>query len=108
RDRGRCDQIDEEDLAAFGLVLELFDHAVADRRAALVAGTPEPAACVRVSTMQHFGCIFRAAMASLFLCSDSRRRKLLCCRNADKNRLRRRANYPQRRTSSENNIQISR
>jgi hypothetical protein len=35
------DAIDEEDLAAFGLVLELFDHAVADRRAALEAGTPE-------------------------------------------------------------------
>jgi TRAP transporter TAXI family solute receptor len=34
--------IDEEDLAAFGLVLELFDHAVADRRAALEAGQPEP------------------------------------------------------------------
>lgn len=34
--------IDEEDLAAFGLVLELFDHAVADRRAALEAGLPEP------------------------------------------------------------------
>jgi TRAP transporter TAXI family solute receptor len=33
--------IDEEDLAAFGLVLELFDHAVADRRAAMEAGTPE-------------------------------------------------------------------
>lgn len=33
--------IDEEDLAAFGLVLELFDHAVADRRAALESGTPE-------------------------------------------------------------------
>jgi hypothetical protein len=33
--------IDEEDLAAFGLVLELFDHAVADRRAALEAGAPE-------------------------------------------------------------------
>jgi hypothetical protein len=33
--------IDEEDLAAFGLVLELFDHAVADRRAALEAGTSE-------------------------------------------------------------------
>ena len=33
--------IDEEDLAAFGLVLELFDHAVADRRAALEPGTPE-------------------------------------------------------------------
>jgi TRAP-type uncharacterized transport system substrate-binding protein len=33
--------IDEEDLAAFGLVLELFDHAVADRRATLQAGTPE-------------------------------------------------------------------
>jgi hypothetical protein len=31
----------EEDLAAFGLVLELFDHAVADRRTALEAGTPE-------------------------------------------------------------------
>jgi TRAP transporter TAXI family solute receptor len=34
--------IDEEDLAAFGLVLELFDHAVADRRAALEGSTPEP------------------------------------------------------------------
>jgi len=33
--------IDEEDLAAFGLVLELFDHAVADRRAALESGAPE-------------------------------------------------------------------
>ena len=33
--------IDEEDLAAFGLVLELFDHAVADRRAAMSEGTPE-------------------------------------------------------------------
>jgi TRAP transporter TAXI family solute receptor len=35
--------IDEEDLAAFGLVLELFDHAVADRRAALDGGAPEQA-----------------------------------------------------------------
>jgi TRAP transporter TAXI family solute receptor len=34
--------IDEEDLAAFGLVLELFDHAVVDRRAALDGSTPEP------------------------------------------------------------------
>jgi TRAP transporter TAXI family solute receptor len=33
--------IEEEDLAAFGLVLELFDHAVAERRAALEAGTLE-------------------------------------------------------------------
>lgn len=33
--------IDEEDLAAFGLVLELFDHAVADRRAAMGESTPE-------------------------------------------------------------------
>ena len=33
--------IDEEDLAAFGLVLELFDHAVADRRAALDGSAPE-------------------------------------------------------------------
>jgi hypothetical protein len=35
--------IDEEDLAAFGLVLELFHHAVAERRAALDAGAAEPA-----------------------------------------------------------------
>jgi hypothetical protein len=34
--------IDEEDLAAFGLVLELFDHVVADRRATLEGSTPEP------------------------------------------------------------------
>jgi TRAP transporter TAXI family solute receptor len=33
--------IDEEDLASFGLVLELFDHAVADRRATLEPGPPE-------------------------------------------------------------------
>ena len=33
--------IDEEDLAAFGLVLELFDHAVTDRRAAMGESTPE-------------------------------------------------------------------
>ena len=33
--------IEEEDLAAFGLVLELFHHAVAERRAALEAGTPD-------------------------------------------------------------------
>jgi TRAP transporter TAXI family solute receptor len=33
--------IEQEDLAAFGLVLELFDHAVAERRAALEAGTLE-------------------------------------------------------------------
>jgi len=35
--------IEEEELAAFGLVLELFDHAVVERRAALEAGTLEPA-----------------------------------------------------------------
>ena len=35
--------IEEEELAAFGLVLELFDHAVVERRAALQAGTLEPA-----------------------------------------------------------------
>jgi TRAP transporter TAXI family solute receptor len=35
--------IEEEELAAFGLVLELFDHAVAERRAALEAGSLEPA-----------------------------------------------------------------
>jgi TRAP transporter TAXI family solute receptor len=33
--------IEEEDLAAFGLVLELFHHAVAERHAALEAGTLE-------------------------------------------------------------------
>jgi hypothetical protein len=32
--------IDEEDLAAFGLVLELFDHAIANRREELEAGPP--------------------------------------------------------------------
>ena len=34
--------IEEEELAAFVLVLELFDHAVVERRAALQAGTLEP------------------------------------------------------------------
>jgi hypothetical protein len=34
--------IEEEELAAFGLVLELFDHAIVDKRAALQAGTLEP------------------------------------------------------------------
>jgi hypothetical protein len=33
--------IEEEDLSAFGLVLEQFHHAVADRRAAMVESTPE-------------------------------------------------------------------
>src|SRR3984893_12869460 len=35
--------IEEEELAAFGLVLELFNHAIVERRAALQAGTLEPA-----------------------------------------------------------------
>src|SRR6266852_744781 len=35
--------IEAEELAAFGLVFELFDHAVVERRAALEAGTLEPA-----------------------------------------------------------------
>jgi hypothetical protein len=35
--------LEEEDLSAFGLVLEQFHHAVADRRAALGAGAPEQA-----------------------------------------------------------------
>lgn len=34
--------IEEEELAAFGLVLELFNHAVVERRAALRASTLEP------------------------------------------------------------------
>jgi hypothetical protein len=34
---------EEEELAAFGLVLELFNHAIVERRAALQAGTLEPA-----------------------------------------------------------------
>ena len=37
------DAIEEEELAAFGLVLELFNHAIVERRAALQAGTLEPA-----------------------------------------------------------------
>jgi TRAP transporter TAXI family solute receptor len=35
--------IEEEDLSAFGLALEQFHHAVADRRAAMDGSTPEPA-----------------------------------------------------------------
>ena len=35
--------IEEEELAAFGLVLELFNHAIVERRAELHAGTLEPA-----------------------------------------------------------------
>ena len=35
--------VEEEELAAFGLVLELFNHAIDERRAALQAGTLEPA-----------------------------------------------------------------
>ena len=35
--------IEEEELAAFGLVLELFNHAIDERRAALQAGPLEPA-----------------------------------------------------------------
>ncbi len=35
--------IEQEDMAAFGLVLELFDHAVADRRAALQSGPSDQA-----------------------------------------------------------------
>jgi TRAP-type uncharacterized transport system substrate-binding protein len=37
------DAIEEEELAAFGLVLELFNHATVERRAALQADTLEPA-----------------------------------------------------------------
>jgi hypothetical protein len=35
--------IEEEELAAFGLVLKLFNHAVVERRVALQASTLEPA-----------------------------------------------------------------
>ena len=35
--------IEEEELAAFGLVLELFNHAIVERRAALSVDTPESA-----------------------------------------------------------------
>jgi hypothetical protein len=35
--------IEQEDMAAFGLVLELFDHAVAERCAALQNGSADPA-----------------------------------------------------------------
>ena len=37
------DAIDEEELSAFGLVLELFHHAVAEQRAELESSIPEPA-----------------------------------------------------------------
>ena len=42
--------IQEEELAAFGLVLELFNHAIVERRAALQAGTLEP---VRGAAVGH-------------------------------------------------------
>ena len=42
--------IEEEELAAFGLVLELFDHAIGERRAALQAGTLEPARVAAVGS----------------------------------------------------------
>jgi hypothetical protein len=35
--------IEQEDMVAFGLVLELFDHAVAERRATLASGPADPA-----------------------------------------------------------------
>jgi hypothetical protein len=35
--------LEEEELAAFGLVLELFNHAIGERRAALQAGPLEAA-----------------------------------------------------------------
>ncbi|MGY3447126.1 TAXI family TRAP transporter solute-binding subunit [Bradyrhizobium sp. USDA 4473] len=35
--------IEQEDMVVFGLVLELFDHAVAERRAALQSGLPDQA-----------------------------------------------------------------
>jgi hypothetical protein len=42
--------IEEEELAAFGLVLELFNHAVSERREALQAGTLEPARVAAVGS----------------------------------------------------------
>jgi len=36
------DAIDDEELAAFSLVMELFNHATVERRAALQAGEHEP------------------------------------------------------------------
>jgi TRAP transporter TAXI family solute receptor len=42
--------IEEEELAAFGLVLELLSHAIVERRAALQRATLEP---VRVATIAH-------------------------------------------------------
>ena len=44
------DAIEEEELAAFGLVLELFNHAIVERRAALQAGTLERLAARREAT----------------------------------------------------------
>ena len=42
--------IEDEELAAFGLVLDLFNHAVAERRAALQAGPLEPARVAAIGT----------------------------------------------------------
>jgi len=43
------DAIEEEELAAFGLVLDLFNHAIGERRVALQAGPVEPDRVVAVS-----------------------------------------------------------
>ena len=42
--------IEDEELAAFGLVLDLFNHAVAERRPALQAGPLEPARVAAIGT----------------------------------------------------------
>ena len=48
-----CDDgaIEEEELAAFGLVLDLFNHAIGERRAALQAGPLEPARVAAVASV---------------------------------------------------------
>jgi len=47
--------IEEEELAAFGLVLELFNHAIGERRAELQASTIEPARVAAVGSKRSAG-----------------------------------------------------
>ena len=56
RDTLECyddDAIEEEELAAFGLVLELFNHAIGERSAALQAGTLEPSRVAAIGSSRR-------------------------------------------------------
>ena len=66
--------IEEEELAAFGLVLELFNHAIVERRAALQTATlqpprrggrPQPHTSTMTKTLLNVTCDWRRPRFSL-------------------------------------------